>query len=167
MTVKPSMNYRMLVAFSGILAIVCLFTPFVWMEIGPLGHQYYGPTVPDVYIYGGDITGKDKSFWVMGACAGFQLIFNLLFIVLSAITLITNKKAGAALLFVQLGLLILFPLWLEIYIGSVEHNSDGADLTIHKQYGMVLYGILLGLNILELVFAFRTKNQTKANSSDF
>jgi hypothetical protein len=43
----------------GILAIACLFSPFIFLKIGPKGYEYYGPDVPDIYILGGFILGKD------------------------------------------------------------------------------------------------------------
>lgn len=162
------MNYRMLIALSGILSIFCLFTPFIWMEVGPLGHQYYGPTVPDVYIYGGTITGKDMRFWGISFAATFQLVFNLLFIMFSLIALFMKKKAAVIVfLVIQSLLLALFPIWLEGYISGVIGNSDAADLTIHKQIGMVFYYVLIGLNVLGLVVVFRTKRFMKKVPSDF
>ncbi len=156
------MNYRILVALSGILAIICLFTPFIWMEVGPLGHKFYGPTVPDVYIYGGDITGKDKSFWVIGAMAAFQLIFMVLFCVLAFVScVITNRQAIIVLLILQSVLLALFTVWLELYVVHVKHNSDGADLTIRYQFGMVLYLALVVLNVLGLILAVFSKRFKK------
>lgn len=157
----------MLIALSGILAIVCLFVPFVWMEVGPLGHQYYGPTVPDVYIYGGTITGKDMRFWGISFAATFQLVFNLLFIAFSLIAFFLKEKAAViVLLFIQSLLLGLFPLWLEGYISGVIGNSDVADLTIHYEPGMVFYYSLIGLNVLELILVFRTKRFMQKVPSD-
>jgi hypothetical protein len=44
---------------NAILALISLAVPFVRLEIGPIGKQYYGPNVPDIFILGGTILGKD------------------------------------------------------------------------------------------------------------
>lgn len=156
------MSSRIILLASTFLSLTCLFMPFVWMEIGPLGFKNYGPTIPDVYIYGGTITGKDFSFWGIRFAVGFQLIFMLLFSALSLIALFVKSKAIVlALLSVQSLLLALFPLWLKAYVNGVECNSDGADLTIHYQIGMIFYGILIGLNIFGFIQTARSKKFNK------
>lgn len=128
------------------------------MHVGPLGHQYYGPTVPDVYIYGGAITGKDMSFWGISFAVAFQLVFMLVFSLLSILAFFMKKRVSIVIiLFLQLILLALFPVWLKIYIGGVMNNSDAADLTVHYQYGMMLYYTLIGTTVLAVILAFRSK----------
>jgi len=152
-------NYRSIFLLSTVLSLTCLFTPFVWMEIGPIGFKNYGPNVPDIFIYGGTITGKDFAFWGISFAVVFQLIFMLLFSVLCVTAMFAKNKAIVlSLLSIQLLLLALFPLWLNAYIGGVVNNSDGADLTIHYQIGMVFYGILIGLNILGFIQTVRSKS---------
>lgn len=146
------MNYRITLLADLLLSMACLFTPFVWTKIGPLGFKNYGPTVPDIYIYGSTITGKDFGFWGISFAVIFQLIFMLLFSVLSLMAcFLRNKGDVLVCLGIQALLLALFPVWLNAYVDGVENNSDGADLTIHYQIGMVFYGILIGLNILGFI----------------
>ena len=57
-----NLTTKKLLLTTAVLALLTLPLPFVWFEIGPLGKLYYGPSVPDIYILGATILGKDKSF---------------------------------------------------------------------------------------------------------
>lgn len=160
------MNYRIILLASGLLTLIGLFLPFVWMKIGPLGYQNYGPTVPDIYIYGGMITGKDTSFWGIAFAVVFQLVCILLFAVVSFTALFMQAKAQVlALLTIQSVLLALFPLWLNLYVSGVKNNSDGADLTIRYQFGMIVYGMLIVLNVLGFIQTVRSRRFNRVEDS--
>jgi hypothetical protein len=143
-----------------IFATISLATPFVCLKIGPGGYIYYGPEVPDIYILGGTILGKDKSFWGINFAYKFQLIVILYFIAGSFLTIRNLKKKSIVFTFtlVNSALLLLFPLWLWIYTGGVICNSDCADLSIHPHIGVLIYLILVSLNILTLL---KLKKETK------
>ncbi|MDX2360333.1 MAG: hypothetical protein QNK23_05980 [Crocinitomicaceae bacterium] len=133
-----------------ISVIALIFSPIVWMEIGPGGYAYYGPTVPDVYIYGGFIFGKDLAFGPIDFAWKFQLTCILLYLFLVILSMIRLKKGKRIGVFawIKVGLLFLFLPWISLYIGGVECNSDCAELTTRWAYGIVIYGILCGLNVL-------------------
>lgn len=118
------------------------------MEIGPKGIEYYGKNVPDIYILGGYILGKDTSFWGINFAYKFQL-----FAILVYIALIHRFKRHQKSLFLFFGLLllILFPFWLELYVGGVKNNSDGADLTIYPMPGLIIWAVILILNLWTLI----------------
>jgi hypothetical protein len=141
-----------------LFALLCLPAPFVWMKIGPLGYQNYGPDVPDIWIYGACITGKDLSWKPIWVAQQFQLAVILIFCVL---TLFQFFKVCIGLryvlLIIQLILLLLFPIWLLFYMQGVMNNSDGADLSIHFQWGCVVYLILLVLVPTEMWHRRRMK----------
>jgi len=124
-----------------IIAFICLFLPFVYMKIGPGGYTHYGPTVPDIYIFGGYIFGKDTSWWAISFAIKFQLFFILLFLILCywSIKKHTNSKAIVPLQILKLGLIICFPPWLFFYQEHVQNNSDGADLTVYPHIGWIAY----------------------------
>ncbi len=109
------------------LAIISLFTPFVYMKIGPKGILHYGDHVPDIYILGGYILGKDTSFWGINFAYKFQLTFILIF---TGLIYSFQKLKKSIFIFIGLTLLICFPFWLQVYISGVKNNSDSADLTI-------------------------------------
>ena len=145
------------------LAIISLFTPFVYMKIGPKGIEYYGKNVPDIYILGGYILGKDTSFWGINFAYKFQLFCILLFI---STTYMFEKFRKTAYLVVNLLLLICFPFWLEIYCSGVKNNSDSADLTIfYPKIGVALWATLLLLNLLALIKHLRTKAKDNFDSN--
>jgi len=127
-----------------LLAMVSLFMPFVYLEIGPKGIEYYGEDVPDIYILGGYILGKDTSFWGINFAYKFQLTFILLFV---ALIYKFQKDQKGIFLYLSLTLLICFPFWLEIYISGVKNNSDSADLTTYPMPGLLIWAIILILNM--------------------
>jgi hypothetical protein len=131
------------------LALAELVLPFIWMKIGPNGYAYYGPDVPDIYILGATIIGKDRSFDGIALAIVFQLTFGILFILCAWITDRRARKGMTADLYaaVQLILLLLFPFWLYQYVVGVIHNSDGAasDLRVYPHIGLVVYVALIAL----------------------
>ena len=157
------MNYRHILLLSGILALASLFVPFVWLEIGPGGYKVYGPNVPHVYIYGGLITGKDLGFWGISCAMIFQIVGFLFFALLSAAAYSSREESRTIyFLFCQSVMLALFPFWLKGYVGGVIGNSDGADLSVHWQFGIVLYVLLIVLNSIALVWGIcRTIKQNR------
>ena len=127
--------YQITALLSCSLALALLFLPIVWLEIGPDGYKYYGPTVPHVYIYGGAITGKDLAWTPIFISMIFQLVCILLFCVLSLLTVFVRKNPFVPLIF-QSFLLALFPVWIELYVSHVINNSDRADLRFNWQVGI-------------------------------
>ena len=136
-----------------VLGVIFLFSPIIFMKIGPLGYDNYGPNVPDIFIYGGNIFGKDKSFYGINFACKFQTISILLYLVLilkSYINIITNKKSLNYLV-IGLCFALLFPLWLKAYSEGVVRNSDGADLTLYYSWGAIVYLMILFLNLFLVV----------------
>lgn len=140
------------------LSIIAIFTPFVYMEIGPKGIEYYGKNVPDIYILGGYILGKDTSFWGINFAYKFQLFAILVYIAL--IYKFNQRQKPIPLIFSSL-LLILFPFWLEIYVGGVKNNSDAADLTIYPMPGLIIWAVILILNLWILFKHNKSKKSTQ------
>ena len=144
------------------LALISIVTPFVYMKIGPIGIKYYGKDVPDIYILGGYIIGKDTSFWGINFAYKFQVFCILL------VTILTygfRKHNNVKFLITNFCLLLGFPFWLEIYTGGVISNSDGAttDLKIYPMPGLILWAIILILHILLFV---NRKKTTKRNEKE-
>ena len=137
------------------LAFSCLLLPFVAMEIGPMGIAFYGPEVPDIYIFGGMITGKDISFEFIAFAWRFQLIFIVWYaaLALSAYFNRTHVVMVRTSLLAALSLLLLFPFWMMFYSSAVINNSDGAvaDLTVYPHVGWIVYALLLYLNVKVLL----------------
>ncbi len=129
------------------LALISIVTPFIYMKIGPNGIKYYGEDVPDIYILGGYILGKDTSFWGINFAYKFQLLCIVIIVGLTYFYSI-NKKVSYIV--ANLVLLFCFPFWLYMYIGGVKCNSDGAasDLTVYPMPGLIIWAIILILNIL-------------------
>lgn len=142
-----NLTTKRLLLISVALAMLTLPLPFVWLEIGPQGKQYYGPDVPDIYILGATILGKDRSFWGINFAYKFQLlvIFYYAFAALWTIKILDRKKIAPTLTIGNLLLLLLFPFWLYIYTDGVLCNSDGAtaDIEVHLGIGLFLYLLLL------------------------
>lgn len=136
------------------------------MEIGPLGYEYYGPDVPDIWIYGGDITGKDKGWWGINFAYKFQrfTILGYAFLAIFAFFLLRKKRFALIPIGLNLALAILFPLWMKTYISGVVSNSDGADLTVYYKYGWVLYFAIVILNVYILSATLLSKAQDRKNS---
>lgn len=138
-----------------LLAVISIFTLFVYMKIGPKGIEYYGKNVPDIYIFGEYILGKDTSFWGINFAYKFQLFCILLFI---STTYMFEKFKKRTLLVMNILLLSGFPFWLEIYSSGVKNNSDSADLTVtYLPLGIILWTFLLLLTVFVLIKHLRTK----------
>lgn len=133
------------------LSVLALFTPFLWIKIGPQGIAYYGPDVPDIYILGATILGKDRSFPGIAFAIKFQLVMGLCFILSSTLAVLWSRRGALVrwLITVQLVLLLLFPFWIGLYVNGVIHNSDGAatDLRVYPHLGFLVYILLLTLSI--------------------
>jgi len=129
------------------LALISIVTPFIYMKIGPNGIKYYGKDVPDIYILGGYILGKDTSFWGINFAYKFQLLCIAIIVGLTYFYSI-NKKVSYIV--ANLVLLLCFPFWLSMYIGGVKCNSDGAasDLTVYPMPGLIIWTIILILHIM-------------------
>jgi len=138
------------------LALISMVIPFIYMEIGPIGIKYYGKDVPDIYILGGYIIGKDTSFWGINFAYKFQLLCIAIIIGLTYFYSI-NKKVSYIV--ANLVLLFCFPFWLKLYIDGVKCNSDGAasDLTVYPMPGLILLGLIFILHIMLFM------NHLKAN----
>lgn len=123
------------------LTLLTLPAPFIWLEVGPRGFINYGHDVPDIYILGGFITGKDLGWLpILGACiAQFAGIVCSFACVVAAMRASHDHHLATQFLVVNAALLGLFPLWLDAYVEGVIHNSDGADLTVHPRVGLLLY----------------------------
>jgi hypothetical protein len=138
------------------LALISIVTPFIYMKIGPNGIKYYGKNVPDIYILGGYILGKDTSFWGINFAYKFQL---LCIAIIVGLTYFYNINKKVSYIVANLVLLFCFPFWLSMYIGGVKCNSDGAasDLTVYPMPGLILWGVIFILHIMLFM------NHLKAN----
>jgi hypothetical protein len=147
--------FRIASGASALLATVLLFAPVVWMKIGPLGIEYYGPQVPDIYIYGGAITGKDLSFTPILIAMLLQFALIMIGIFLSVVNCFGEWSPARAIGFtwIQTLLLIGFPFWMNMYVSGVLGNSDGAasDMTVQYGTGAAVYLLLSGINIFQLL----------------
>lgn len=141
------------IKISLLLTILSIFLPFVHMKIGPMGYRYYGPNVPDIYIFGGYIFGKDTSFWGISFAYKFQLGL-ILFIAYNQWRYAKAKRVK--FLIINTTLLLFFPKWLGIYVDGVVCNSDCADLTIYwySMPGIWVWGLVLILHSLILFAGF-------------
>ena len=137
-----------------VLTVLSIFVPFVYMKIGPMGYRYYGPNVPDIYIFGGYIFGKDTSFWGINVAYKIQL-GSILLIAYNQWRYLSTQRVKFMIL--NASLLLLFPIWLEAYVGGVVCNSDGADLTVywHSMPGIWVWGVVFALHIVMLFARFR------------
>ena len=115
--------------------------PFIWLEVGPSGFEWYGPDVPDIYILGGFITGKDLAWKPIldGFIAQFAGIMLSFLAALLAWRFARYPVLAVLLLVFNTALLAVFPKWLYAYTVGVIHNSDNADLTVHPHIGLIIY----------------------------
>ena len=159
-----NLTTKQLLLMSAILALLILPLPLVWFEIGPLGKLYYGPDVPDIYILGATILGKDRSFWGINFAYKFQLIVIVYFILSTLWTIKNIERRNFALSLTRLNvtLLILFPLWLYMYTSGVLNNSDGAvaDIELHPGIGLLCYILILMVTILVIKRLRNTSSKT-------
>ncbi len=124
-----------------VLTLLTLPAPFVWLEIGPGGFEWYGPDVPDIYILGGFITGKDLGWQPILHAFIAQFVGIMLTFLAALLARRFTHYPFLAVLFLlfNAGSLLVFPYWLYGYTVGVIHNSDGVDLTIHPHIGLILY----------------------------
>ncbi len=134
------------------LTIITIFTPFVYIEIGPKGIEYYGENVPNIFILGGYILGKDTSFWGINFAYKFQLLGILFY---AALIYRFKRLQKSTILILGLLLLILFPFWLEIYVGGIKNNSDNADLTVYPMPGLIIWAVIFILNLWILIKQYK------------
>ncbi|MCB9195248.1 MAG: hypothetical protein H6598_03400 [Flavobacteriales bacterium] len=130
------------------------------MKIGPGGYECYGPNVPDIWIYGGEITGKDKSWWGINFALNFQRFFILIVsgLFLLSFQRLKLKKSVLVPIGLSLFFLLLFPFWMESYVDGVVNNSDGADLTVTYQWGWNVYLIVLSVNLVFFISSIKKRN---------
>lgn len=142
-----------------IIAAISLFVPFVFMKIGPGGYAYYGPTVPDIYIFGGYIFGKDVSWPGINFAYKFQLLSILFYCLISIIGYKRYQKTDfiISLQLFKSFMLLIFPIWMWLYTSGVRSNSDCADLTIYPHLGWVFYFVLLYLQVRIYVNLIKSK----------
>lgn len=150
---------------SAVLGLLTLFVPFVFMKIGSGGYEFYGPDVPDIYIYGGDIFGKDKNWWGIGFAFRFQRFMILCYMLLTILGYVFHRNGKRILIYtaINLVLLALFPYWIKIYVSGVYNNSDGADLTVHHVWGWWVYAVLVIINLILCVASFRITSRDRSN----
>lgn len=149
-------NYvRYFYLVSALLGVVLIFSPIVWMEIGPNGIAYYGPQVPDIWVYGGALTGKDLGFIPLLLIMLVQFAGILIGVMLSLVCFFRWRKRAVVILSVSIIMLFLlqFPSWITWYVAVIKGNSDGAasDLTIHWTYGTWIFIVIAALNISAVV----------------
>lgn len=131
------------------------------MKIGPGGYAYYGPTVPDIYILGGYILGKDVSWWGINFAYKFQLVFVFIYGGLAWLSyqFHVNKRLLGILQVLRTGLLLCFVPWILFYQSHVQNNSDGADLTAYPHIGWIAYLGLAGIQVLVFKHVLLNKPQ--------
>jgi hypothetical protein len=152
------------------LAICILFLPIAWGKVGEQGFVNYGSDVPDVYILGCYILGKDTSFWGISFAWKFQLAGMLCFLILQYKIWrdYIIEKPALFKLFGAWFLLLLFPVWINLYIGGVQGNSDGAYLHWNMHVGWYMYLIIITLQTLVLFLSIRQYFVVKtSNSANF
>ena len=143
-----------MIKISLVLTLISIFVPFVYMKIGPMGYRYYGPNVPDIYIFGGYIFGKDTSFWGINVAYKIQL-GSILLIAYNQLRYLRTKSIK--FIIINSSFLLFFPIWLEAYVGGVVCNSDGADLTVywHSMPGLWDWGVVFAAHTVMLFAGFR------------
>jgi len=149
------------------LTLLTLPAPFVWLEIGPRGFEYYGPDVPDVYILGGFITGKDLRFQpILGACIAQFTGIMLTYMAALVARRFTHVPAIAILfLMFNAGLLMVFPFGLHAYVEGVIHNSDMAFMITHPHIGLLMYLAICVLTLWLLIVHARMLLQSSVSGS--
>lgn len=166
MSLNSHSAFRLASAVSSLCGIILLFLPIVWMEIGPNGFAYYGPQVPDIYIYGGAITGKDLAFTPILIAMLLQFAFIMIGIFLSVVNCFGewNRARAIGITWFQTALLLFFPYWMSMYVNGVICNSDGAasDLIVHYGSGVTFCIVIFSINFLQLFFLHVVMRKRKA-----
>ena len=155
---------RWLSALNVILGILFLVLPIVYMQIGPGGKEFYGPDVPDIYIYGGIITGKDLAFTPILIAMAVQaaLIVAAIVTAVFAFRYTPVPKLVMSVTVFHSVLLLLFSWWIELYKSGVVSNSDCADLTLHWMSGAYVYLALVAANVLMYISLYFARKSDKA-----
>lgn len=160
---------RICFSLSALLSAILLFSPIVWMEIGPAGKAYYGPNVPDIYIYGGAITGKDLAFTPILLLMLFQfgVILTSAILSISVVFYPFHPKKAKTITWIICVFLALFPWWISSYNDIVICNSDGAgsDLTVHWSWGLLIYVLICIINAGMLILQYGIRSQSGSSSS--
>lgn len=86
------LRMKNLLIVSIVLSCIVLFLPFIHLEIGPSGYKLYGENVPDIYILGATILGKDRAFWGINFAYKFQLTVIIIYVLLGIIAVFRNQK---------------------------------------------------------------------------
>ena len=120
------------IKISLVLTVLSIFVPFVYMKIGPMGYRYYGPNVPDIYIFGGYIFGKlfggpkltqisPNKTWAgaIGSIILSQFAFLIFF-------LNSNYKFNITIIFMQLFLSIIGQFG-DILMSYVKRKNNKKD----------------------------------------
>ena len=158
-------------AIIALLTICCLPAPFIKMKISPQGKHDCGFDVPDVYILGMGIIGKDTSFWGIAFAVVFQLIIIVITIVLVLFFYqgLNRDKIRQRNIIINIFFLCLFPFWMNSYVEGVVGNSDCATvgLVITKQIGYYLYYaiFILTSTLLLQVIALKSVSKKQAYAS--
>jgi len=147
-----------------ILTILFLFSPIVLLKIGPGGYEFYGNDVPDIYIWGFTIFGKDKTVDIINYSYKFQLFGILTYFLLMIASYLLKTKAKIFRILTSIGfaLLALFPIWFFIYHSWVVGNSDNSDLTTIPHIGTVIYIAIL-VNNYSLLKLNKEENRIKTS----
>ena len=119
-----------------------IFTPTLWLKIGPQGYINYGPNVPDVYMFGFAYLGKDPKDWQF--ISNIQLaimIFTFLIVLISIF--INKRRLDKFITRLSFSLFMLYPAWLIIVTPAIINNSDNAYLTVYPHIGTAIYLLLM------------------------
>lgn len=139
------------------LSFLCLFAPFVWMKVdhGCTATRY--AHVPDVWILGGWITGKDMLWpgilhaWI-AQTAGIVIVHGLFRAVRRWRI---RPLVAVSMLIPALVMMAVFPLWISTYVNGVIHNSDGVCFIIQYTPGWLLCGALMALTAWTIAGLYR------------
>lgn len=152
---------RLLILLEMLLGVVLLLSPLVFFkQHGPCGTAWPHPV--DITIHGGFIAGKQYDD-VMLPLASFQLVIILLCIGIVALTLIKDMRGELRVTIqsIVLTLLIFFLPSLSQYITAVYGNSDGCSLTMHYQWGLAIYFIIVIIHLVVLFYEFKVISQKR------
>ena len=145
------------------LTILLFPAPFIWMKIGPAGYAYYGPGVPDIYVLGFTVLGKDMNCMEIGAGDDIQRwgIMLYLFNAVGSLILAMRGKSILGWQLANFSLLICFPFWLSFFVNAIICNSDGAasDLKVYPHIALGIYIAVVILNYMLLTIARASSTQ--------
>ena len=128
-------------------SVLSFFLPILSLKISARGRAVVGSVVPDIVVYGSDITGKDKGFWSIEFGVLFQLCCNTIFLLSMLINYWAYRYNRIFMLPQMLSLLLAcaFPIWLLIYESGVLNNSDNIAMHIipMPHIGMLAYALIV------------------------